>query len=309
MLTGLISMILLSGLFYRFFSSQPIPPGKLVDINGTKLHVRIEGPKNDLPTIILESGAGNDTDIFHWIIQDLKKNFRIVRYDREGKWFSESSKDNITPEYYAQQLYGLLQKSGEKPPYIMIGHSMGGIYNRIFRDLYPNDVKAMVFIDSSHPDQWNRLMENGLLNKNQINLMKTIAFLSDIGIMGAYNAVIKPKSKTSGLPEECNIRKRKLTYHSGKVYRRYLKEYMINNDVLLRASQTAELDSLPILVFTAKQQHGKREIWFEMQKELKELSSRGKQFYINANHGSILTEKKNSDIIIKELLTMVKTIH
>ena len=93
---------------------------------------------------------------------------RVVRYDREGKWFSESSKETFTPEFYARQLHILLEISGEKPPYILVGHSLGGIYNRIFRDIYPNEVKAMVFIDSSHPEQWKRLDENGLIEKNQI---------------------------------------------------------------------------------------------------------------------------------------------
>ena len=81
---GLIILILVSGLCFRLFSSKPVPPGKLVNVDGTKLHIRAEGPKNELPTIILESGAGNDTDVFHWVAEGLKKSLRVVRYDREG---------------------------------------------------------------------------------------------------------------------------------------------------------------------------------------------------------------------------------
>jgi hypothetical protein len=66
-LAGLIILLLISGLSFRLFSSKPVPPGKLVDVNGTKLHIRAEGQKNDLPTLILESGAGGDTDVFHWM--------------------------------------------------------------------------------------------------------------------------------------------------------------------------------------------------------------------------------------------------
>src|SRR5690606_18223869 len=131
-LAGLIILLLLSGLAFRLFSSKPVPPGKLVDIDGTKLHIRTAGENNDLPTLILECGEGGDTDMFHWVVEGLKKNMRIVRYDREGKWFSESTKDSITPEFYARQLHKLLEKNGEKPPYILAGHSMGGPYNRIF---------------------------------------------------------------------------------------------------------------------------------------------------------------------------------
>ena len=308
-LVGFIVLILISGLCFRLFGSKPVPPGKLVDVDGTKLHIRAEGKKNDLPTIILEAGSGNDTDVYHWIAEELKKNMRVVRYDREGKWFSEPTKDSITPEYYARQLHKLLEKNGEKPPYILVGHSMGGPYNRIFRDLYTNEVKGMVFLDSSHPEQWERLAENELFNENQISSLKSFAVLSDMGLLGAYNTISNPKYKTDDLPKDCQIRKLKLTSYSGDVYRRYLKANIINNDILLRASQSSSLDSLPVIVFTAKKQYGdSQKIWFEMQKELKELSTKGKHFYIDANHGSIITKKENAEIINKEILLMIETI-
>lgn len=308
-LVGFIVLILISGLCFRLFGSKPDPPGKLVDVDGTQLHIRAEGKKNDLPTIILEAGSGNDTDVYHWIAKELKKNMRVVRYDREGKWFSEPTKDSITPEYYARQLHKLLEKNGEKPPYILVGHSMGGPYNRIFRDLYKNEVNGMVFLDSSHPEQWERLAENGLLNENQISSLKYLAVLSDMGLLGAYNTISNPKYKTDDLPKDCQIRKLKLTSYSGDVYRRYLKANIINNDILLRASQSSSLDSIPVLVFTAKKQYGdSQKIWFEMQKELKELSTKGKHFYIDANHGSIITKKENAEIISKEILLMAETL-
>lgn len=323
-LAGLIILLFVSGICFRLFSSKPVPPGKLVDVNGTKLHIRAEGQKNDLPTIILEAGANSHTDMLHWIAEGLKKNMRVIRYDREGKWFSESSKDSITSEFYANQLHQLLEKSGEKPPYILAGHSMGGPYNRIFRDLYPNEVKGMVFLDSSHPEQWERLAQKELIPKKQINLMKFIAVLSDIGIRGLYNIITNPKTKNDGLPKDCHTRNLNLACYSGKVYRRYLKENSINDDILKRAGQASSLDSLPVLVFTATEQYmesqkekyknkgidpdGQIELWFEMQKELKELSTNGKQFVIDANHGSIITKKENTEIINKEILLMAETI-
>ena len=69
-----------------------------MDVDGIKLHIRAEGIKNNLPAVIFEAGSGNDTDAFHWIAEGLNKNMRVIRYDREGKWFSESSKDSITSE-------------------------------------------------------------------------------------------------------------------------------------------------------------------------------------------------------------------
>ena len=307
-LAGLIILLLISGACFRLFSSKPVPPGKLVDVNGTKLHIIAEGQNNDLPTLVLESGAGGGTDVFHWVVEGLKNNMRVVRYDREGKWFSESSKDSITSEIYARQLHQLLEKNGEKPPYILAGHSMGGPYNRIFRDLYPNEVKGMVFLDSSHPEQWKRLAENGLFDKNQIILGKSLIILADMGIMGVYNKITNPKSMDKDLPKEYQDRKLNLTSYSGDVYRRLLKENNINDDILSRAARAKSLASLPVLVFTAKQQYGDAQKWFEMQKELKNLSSNGKQIYIDANHGSIITKKENAQIINNEILLMAEEV-
>ncbi|WP_428740449.1 alpha/beta fold hydrolase [Tenacibaculum sp.] len=323
-LAVVILLLIISGVCYRLFSSKPIPPGKLVDVNGTKLHIRAEGVKNDLPTLILEAGANSHTDMFHWLSEGLIKNMRVIRYDREGKWFSESSKDSITPEFYAHQLHELLEKSGENPPYILVGHSMGGPYNQIFRDLYPNEVKGMAFLDSSHPEQWERLAQKELIPKGQINLLKFIAVLSDLGIRGLYNTIINPKATNDGLPKDCHTRNFNLASNSGKVYRRYLKENSINNDILKRASQAKSLDSLPVLVFTATEQYSESQkeryrkkgidpdkqiqLWFDMQQELKELSTNSKQVVIDGNHGSIITKKKNAEIINKEILLMVEKI-
>lgn len=307
-LAGLIILILVSGLGFRLFSSKPVPPGELVDVNGTKLHIRAEGQRKDLPTLVLESGAGNDTDVFHWVVEGLKKDMRVVRYDREGKWFSEPSKDSVTSEFYARQLHELLEQNGEKPPYILAGHSMGGPYNRIFRDLYPTEVKGMVFLDSSHPEQWERLAANEMFDKNQIILLKSVSLLADMGITGAYYEITNPKSIDVYLPEDAQNRKLDLTSYSGDVYRRYIKENKINDEILLRAGQASTLDSLPVLVFTATKQYGDPQIWFKMQKELKNLSTKGKQFYIDANHGTIITKKENAEIVNKEILLMAETL-
>ncbi|WP_299104873.1 alpha/beta hydrolase [uncultured Tenacibaculum sp.] len=321
-IAGLILLLLISGLCFRLFSSEPVPLGKLVDLNGTKLHIIAEGEKNDLPTLILEAGAGGTTDMFHWVAEGLKHKMRVIRYDREGKGFSETSNDSINSAYYAHQLHGLLEKNGEKPPYILVGHSMGGLYQRIYRDLYPNEVKGLVLIDASHPEQWKRLAQKDLIPEEHISSIKLGLILAEMGISGIFNKMSAPKFRNDGLPKECHIRSRNLNTYSGKVYKRYLKENSINHDILLRAGQTNNLDSLPLLVFSATEQYREVQkekyrkqgidpdkqvqIWLQMQKELKELSSNSKQFVMDANHGSIITKKENADTIIKEILLMVE---
>ncbi|WP_250255110.1 alpha/beta hydrolase [Chryseobacterium sp. Marseille-Q3244] len=323
---GILILLLFSGICYRLFSSKPIPPGKLVNVNGTNIHVRVEGEKKSLPTIIIEAGAHSNTDMLHWVAEGLKNKTRVIRYDRDGKWFSESSNsDRISPEFYAHQLHELLEKIGEKPPYILVGHSMGGPYSRIFRDLYPNEVKGIVFIDSSHPEQWNRLAQKELVPKGQAKLLKIGSILADLGILGIYNKTIgKTPYQGDGLPKELYGRSQSLTYNSGDVYRMFLRENGLTNDVLKRAGKAKDLDSLPALVFTATEQYKESQkekyrksgidpekqvqLWFDMQKELKELSSNGKQIIMNASHSTIITKKENADAINKEILLLSENI-
>ena len=326
LIAGILLLVLLSGLCYRIFSPKPVPPGQLVDVNGSKIHVRIEGEKQDLPTIIIESGAHSNTDMLHWLAEGLKSKTRVIRYDRDGKWFSESSDEKrLSPEFYAHQLHDLLEKSGEKPPYILVGHSMGGPYSRIFRDLYPKEVAGIVFIDSSHPEQWKRLAQKELVPKGQAKLLKAGSILADLGILGAYNTILsKEVHDGDGLPKELHGRSRLLTANSGDVYRMFLRENKLTNEVLLRAGKAKKLDSLPVLVFTATEQYKESQklkyrkegidpekqvqLWFDMQKELTELSSNGKQMIMDASHGTIITKKENADRINKEIISLAENI-
>lgn len=320
LLLGFLILFLFLGMCYRLFSPKPVPPGQLVNVNGTNIHVRIDGNKKSLPTVIIEAGAHGNTDMLHWIAEGLKDKTRVIRYDRDGKWFSESSNTNDrSPEFYAYQLHELLKKAGEKPPYILVGHSMGGPYNRIFRDLYPNEVKGIVFIDSSHPEQWNRLAQKELVPKGQAKLFKIGSILADLGILGIYNKIFsKEPYQGDDLPKEAYSRSQSLTYNSGDVFKMFLRENELTNDVLKRAGEAKKLDSLPVLVFTATEQYKESQkekyrkagidpekelqLWFGMQKELKELSSQGKQIIMNASHSSIITKKVNADLVNKEIL-------
>jgi hypothetical protein len=167
----------------------------------------------------------------------------------------------------------------------------------------------MVFLDSSHPEQWERLGVKGMFDENQITLFKFRSIIADMGILGVYNEIMNPSSLDKNLPKEYQNRKMNLLLHSGDVYRRSLKENRINDNILSRAGRAKNLDSLPVLVFTANDQYGDAQVWYEMQKELKNLSTQGKHIYMDANHGSVITKKENAEIVNKEILLMAETLN
>jgi len=320
----LLAVIILAGLVFRLLGPKPNEPvGKLVDVNGIKLHINTSGMKNDKPTVIIEGGASASTEYYHWLSEGLKDSLRVIRYDRAGNGYSELSDEPRSAETISKELHKLLEKAGETPPYILAGHSIGGPYIRVFTDLYPNEVEALIFIDATHPEQVERLNaapKSSFRFKTTLFLLSTGAFFSDLGVIGLFESFLDyPLLASDGLPYELNERTRDFTLN-GKRIRAYKDEIESYHSTLNRAGETKDFGSIPIRVFTAveidKEAYRKNGLdpdkflneAISTQKEFTELSTNGKQFLIDGNHQTIFTKKENADIINKEILKLVKEI-
>ncbi|MBN1459939.1 MAG: alpha/beta hydrolase [Armatimonadetes bacterium] len=121
-------------------------PG-MVDIGGHSLFLSCVGEGE--PTVILESGIEDGGSFGGWgPIQDSVKAFaRVCFYDRAGLGRSASGPEPRDSRRIATELHTLLHTAGLQPPYILVGHSMGGLHIRVFADEYPTEVAGMVFID------------------------------------------------------------------------------------------------------------------------------------------------------------------
>ncbi len=130
---------------------QTSPPlGRSIEAGGHKLHIRCTGSGS--PTVVFEAGAGAFS-LDWWNVQaEVSKFTRACSYDRAGFAWSEPGPTPRTGDRIAEELHALLNNAGEKPPYLMVGHSFGGIYVRIFQSKYPNEVAGVVLVDSSHED-------------------------------------------------------------------------------------------------------------------------------------------------------------
>ena len=84
---------------------------------------------------------------------------RVCSYDRAGIMWSESGPGPRDAHRIADELHSLLRAGGEAPPYILVGHSLGGLFNRVYDARYPGEVVGFVFVDSSHPEQMDRTPE------------------------------------------------------------------------------------------------------------------------------------------------------
>jgi pimeloyl-ACP methyl ester carboxylesterase len=133
------------------------PPGKLVDIGGRRLHILCEGTGS--PTVVLEAGAGAFAIDWTLVQPRIGRLTRTCSYDRARYGWSDPSPSAEMPANVVRDLHALLDAAGERPPFVMVGHSMGGIYVRIFELRYPSEVAGLVLIDPVHEDDLFTMFE------------------------------------------------------------------------------------------------------------------------------------------------------
>lgn len=131
------------------------PPGQLVDIDGHRMHINCLGRGE--PTIIFDSGAGGFS--LEWVViqKAMSAQTRVCAYDRAGYGWSDMGPLPRTSKRIVDELHKLLSAAMIPAPYILVGHSFGGYTARYFASLYPQEMAGLVLVESSHPEQVERL--------------------------------------------------------------------------------------------------------------------------------------------------------
>ena len=123
-------------------------PGQLIDVGGHSLHLSCTG--SGTPTVVLEPGAGGMSSSLGWIAPAVARDTRVCVYDRAGRGWSEPA-DTQDGAQIATDLHTLLQRGHVPGPYVLAGHSFGGLYVLTFAARYPDEVAGMVLVDSTAP--------------------------------------------------------------------------------------------------------------------------------------------------------------
>jgi pimeloyl-ACP methyl ester carboxylesterase len=145
-------------------SSESVLKLQKVDVGGHGLQLLVGGQGS--PAVVFEGGFGTGIASWSSVQKDVAAFTQTVSYDRAGLGQSDPGPKPRSAKQIATELHAALQKSGVKPPYVMVGHSFGGIYVRVFADMYPNEVVGMVLIDPSQESF------NDWLGKNQPDRLK-----------------------------------------------------------------------------------------------------------------------------------------
>lgn len=124
-------------------------PGELVDVGGHQLHIVCAGAViAGQPTVILEAGVGGWS--IHWdaLQRELARETRVCAYDRAGYGWSEAGPSPRSGEQIVAELHTLLERAGERPPFLLVGASRGGQYARLYQAAHPEQVAGLVLVDA-----------------------------------------------------------------------------------------------------------------------------------------------------------------
>jgi len=133
-------------------ASQYPPPGQLVDIGGYRLHILCLGEGS--PPAIVESGATAFSLQWSLVQPEVATFTRVCVYDRAGFGWSDPGPYPHTSDVIVEELHRLLQEAEVEPPYVMVGHSFGGMNVRLYAHRYPDEVAGMVLLDALHEAQF-----------------------------------------------------------------------------------------------------------------------------------------------------------
>ncbi|MEM7016274.1 MAG: alpha/beta hydrolase, partial [Pseudomonadota bacterium] len=208
LLLGLILLLValaISGYIYQAIAEVSDretfpPPGQLLRVDGSLMHIECQGEGD--PTVVVEQGLGSQSVAWYDIHQQVASTTRICAYDRPGLGYSEPLPQPIRSTEVAQRLNKLLIAADIKGELILVGWSAGGVYIREFYRQFPDNVKGMVFVDSSHERQGFRLPQ---FEGGDDNLLRIANYLAPFGVLRISGLV---ESRTQGLkaPEDIKAR-------------------------------------------------------------------------------------------------------
>jgi pimeloyl-ACP methyl ester carboxylesterase/membrane protease YdiL (CAAX protease family) len=275
------------------------PPGRLVDVGGYRLHLQIMGEQHGGPTIILEAGLDSFSTNWYWVQTDLATSRRVVAYDRAGLGWSDVGPAPRDARQSATELHTALQASGIQGPYILAGHSYGGLVSRMFVDLYPDEIAGLALVDASHPDQWAHIPES-LDGKLTAASNRALSNLASVGFLRMVDPVT-PQVAT-GLPQH--------EYAAMRAIFALPQSSAIGADILAvwgsrtRAQVDAArpLGSLPLAVLSVTEQPLYGEVLTALQAELPALSSNSLHRVVaGATHENLISDRAHAAVVAETI--------
>jgi pimeloyl-ACP methyl ester carboxylesterase len=260
-------------------------PGQLIDVGGHRLHLHCTGSGS--PTVVLEPGHGAASSDLGWIAPAVARDSRVCVYDRAGRGWSDPADGPQDAAQIAADLHTLLERAQVPGPYVLAGHSFGGLYILSFAAQFPDQVAGMVLLDSTAPKPGPAQPTN---TESDNFVSRVSALLPAVAHLGA-GRLLNPFSYGS-LPPRSRDEARAHS-STARHLRSYIEEFLEGSVSTQQAASLTDLDGKPLIVLTADKGNQDDE-WQSKQDHLATLSTNSLHRHVNATHASLLEDEADA---------------
>ena len=299
------SLALLLGLLLVGYIYEPIaeaadakaypPPGQLVDVGGYRLHINCTGTGS--PTVVIDAGLGDWSTGWGFVQPEVAKTTRVCTYDRAGWAWSEPGPLPRDAAQFAKELHTLLKNANVPEPFVMAGHSLGGLTVRVFVHDYSSEVVGVVLMDSMTPQQFTKPPTD--IQPQLETQSRTFNPLVALGRFGIVRLLAKPLRILPAAPPSA------AAYYALGVRPQNIQALIDDSRGMpaagAQASAVKSFGDLPLIVLTAKLNDLPG--WPAWQAELLQLSSNSQQLF--AEHSGHNIEFDEPQAAVKAILQMV----
>jgi pimeloyl-ACP methyl ester carboxylesterase len=261
-------------------------PGQLIDVGGHRLHLHCAGSGS--PTVVLEPGAGGISSDLRTVTAAVAGDTRVCVYDRAGRGWSEPADTRQDATQIATDLHTLLRRGNVPGPYVLAGHSFGGLYTLTFAAQYPHDVAGMVLIDSTAPGSASKPRATPPIDEEDSYKLagRVSALLSTTARLGLGRLV--------GLPSASHLRST-------------IDEYAQTNSSVEQAAALADFADKPLIVLTAGT--GSATSWSAEQEALATLTTDSDHRVISGiDHPGMIADEKGATATTRAILDVVSSV-
>jgi pimeloyl-ACP methyl ester carboxylesterase len=285
---GLVVGVSLAGAVYESVAEAADlraypPPGRMIDVGGHRLHINCVG--TGTPTVVIDAGWGDSSGPWSsWVQPEAARTTRVCTYDRAGMGYSESGPLPRTAERFAQELHTLLHGADVPGPYVLVGHSMGGLQVRVFAYEYAAEVAGVVLIESMSP---SGARPSTSATPNQIDSQSIVDWVLTLPARtGVLRLLAGPLDLNAGLSPEVAS-----AYTALSVTPRYLQTWLDEGkgmpESLAQAGAVKSFGAVPLIVLSRGLKEGQDQEWQQWQTELLALSSNSQQLFANKSGHSV----------------------
>jgi pimeloyl-ACP methyl ester carboxylesterase len=276
--------------------------GRLIDVDGHRLYLNCVGSGS--PTVVLEPGAGATSSHMGWIAPALARSIRVCVYDRAGRGWSEPADTPQDGARIATDLHTLVHRAGEVGPYVLAGHSFGGLYVRIFAAHYPDEVAGLVLVDSTDAKEPAKSVIPTAAPASSEPATGRVPVLATLAARVGLTRLLG-RLDLGSLPPHSRDEARASVAQSTWV-RSSVDEYMRGSASMQEAASLRDFGDKPLMVVTAGDHPAS---WMSAQAKTLTLSTNSMQQIVEgATHTDLILEEEYADVSTQAILDVVNAV-